>query len=108
MKISEYQNLVDSWITNEGVRYFEPTTNTIILMEEVGELARVVARKYAEQSTKEGEVLNMEDEVADIFWVLTALSNQCGIDLEKALIDNYHKKNMRDDKRHKENDKLKK
>lgn len=107
MKISEYQELVDSWITTEGVRYFSPTTNMILLTEEVGELARVVARKHGEQSQKEGEVLNMEDEIADIFWVLTALANQSGINLEKAIIDNYQKKNDRDRTRHKNNIKLK-
>ncbi|MFI3322764.1 MAG: nucleotide pyrophosphohydrolase [Rikenellaceae bacterium] len=107
MNISDYQEIVDTWITNEGVRYFEPTTNMIILTEEVGELARVIARKYGEQSTKKGEVLNLEDELADVFWVLTALANQCGVNLEKALIDNYQKKNMRDSSRHKENEKLK-
>lgn len=108
MKISEYQELVDSWITNEGVRYFNPLTNMAILTEEMGELARVVSRKYGEQSTKEGEEnLSMEDEIADIFWVLAALSNQCGINLESALVDNYQKKNMRDSSRHKFNVKLK-
>ncbi|MEG1635452.1 MAG: nucleotide pyrophosphohydrolase [Rikenellaceae bacterium] len=109
MKISEYQSLVDSWITNEGVRYFEPLTNMVVLTEEVGELARVVARKYGEQSAKEGEEnLSMADEIADVFWVLTALSNQCGINLESALVDNYQKKNTRDIMRHKLNEKLKK
>ncbi|MFI3315507.1 MAG: nucleotide pyrophosphohydrolase [Rikenellaceae bacterium] len=106
MNISEYQELVDSWITNEGVRYFAPTTNMILLTEEVGELARVVARKYGEQSTKEGEVLDIEDEIADVFWVLTALANQTGVNLEKAIIDNYQKKNTRDIRRHKNNVKL--
>ena len=109
MDINEYQEVVDSWITNEGVRYFAPMTNMVILTEEMGELARVMARTYGEQSCKEGEESgDLADEIADVFWVLTALSNQCGINIEKALVDNLKKKNSRDKMRHKLNDKLNK
>lgn len=101
MKISDYQEVVDTWITNEGGSYFAPTTNMILLSEEVGELARVISRTYGEQRAKKGEVLNLEDEIADVFWVLTALANQCGVNLEQALTDNYQKKNIRDKNRFK-------
>jgi NTP pyrophosphatase (non-canonical NTP hydrolase) len=106
--ISEAQKLVDEWIKTVGVRYFNELTNTAILMEEVGELARIMARKYGEQSFKESdkEVNNMADEMADVLWVLMCLANQTGVDLTDALQKNFEKKNIRDKDRHKENKKL--
>lgn len=101
------QLVVDSWITKEGVRYFDPMTNLAILMEECGEMARVMARRYGEQSFKEGETDNLEDEIADVLWVLTAIANQTGVDLERALIKNLEKKSNRDRTRHINNNKLK-
>lgn len=108
ISISEAQKLVDDWIKTVGVRYFNELTNTAILMEEVGELARIMARKYGEQSFKESDKdINMADEMADIFWVLICLANQTGVDLTDALQKNFEKKNIRDKDRHKENKKLK-
>ena len=105
--ISEAQQLVDDWINTVGVRYFNELTNTAILMEEVGELARIIARKYGEQSFKESDKeVNMADEMADILWVLICLANQTGVDLTEALHKNFDKKNIRDFDRHKENKKL--
>jgi NTP pyrophosphatase (non-canonical NTP hydrolase) len=105
--ISEAQKLVDDWITTVGVRYFNELTNTAILMEEVGELARIMARKYGEQSFKESDKeVNLADEMADILWVLMCLANQTGVDLTDALYKNFDKKNIRDKDRHKENKKL--
>ncbi|MCS4435403.1 nucleotide pyrophosphohydrolase [Aquiflexum gelatinilyticum] len=105
--ISEAQELVDHWIKTVGVRYFNELTNTAILMEEVGELARIMARKYGEQSFKESDKdVNMADEMADILWVLICLANQTGVDLTEALQKNFDKKNIRDKDRHKENKKL--
>lgn len=105
--ISEAQKLVDDWIKTVGVRYFNELTNTVILMEEVGELARIMARKYGEQSFKESDKeVNMADEMADILWVLICLANQTGVDLTEALQKNFDKKNIRDKDRHKENKKL--
>jgi NTP pyrophosphatase (non-canonical NTP hydrolase) len=105
--ISEAQELVDNWIKTVGVRYFNELTNTAILMEEVGELARIMARKYGEQSFKESDKdVNMADEMADILWVLICLANQTGVDLTEALQKNFDKKNIRDKDRHKENKKL--
>lgn len=107
MDMSEYQEIVDSWITKDGVRYFAPMTNMVLLAEEMGELARIMARTYGEQSFKEGDDRgDIADEIADVFWVLTALSNQCGVNIEKALVDNLKKKNSRDKMRHKLNSKL--
>ena len=106
MTVKEMQTLVDSWIIKEGVRYFEPLTNMLQLTEEVGELARVMSRTYGEQSFKDGETRAIGDELADVLWVVTCLANQCGIDLEAALIANLEKKNGRDRKRHKNNVKL--
>lgn len=107
MEIRDAQKLVDDWIKQIGVRYFNELTNTAILMEEVGELARIMARKYGEQSFKKNETdLHLADEMADVLWVLICLANQCGIDLDKALQENFTKKTMRDDKRHKNNSKL--
>jgi NTP pyrophosphatase (non-canonical NTP hydrolase) len=108
MTIQEAQQKVDKWITTTGVRYFSELTNTAILMEEVGELARIMARKYGEQSFKAGETdENMADEMADILWVLICLANQTGVDLTNALEKNIDKKNRRDSARHINNLKLK-
>lgn len=106
MEIKELQDKVDHWIKAYGVRYFSELTNMTILMEEVGELARVIARKYGEQSFKEGEKENLADEMADVLWVLTCLANQTGVDLTKAIEDNFAKKTARDVKRHKNNPKI--
>ena len=107
MTIKEAQKIVESWIKEKGVRYFSELTNTTILMEEVGELARIVARKYGEQSFKEGEEdLDIADEIADVFWVLICISNQTGVDLTEALRKNIEKKNIRDSERHLKNKKL--
>ena len=109
MKIKELQKKVDLWIKKYGVKYFSELTNLSILMEEVGELARIFARKYGDQSHKESDkVYNLEDELADILWVLVCISNQTGIDLEEAVKKNFIKKTKRDFLRHKQNVKLKK
>ena len=109
MKIKEAQLLVDNWIKTTGVRYFNELTNTAILMEEVGEVARIMARKYGEQSFKKSdEEVNLADEMADVLFVLICLANQTGIDLTEALEKNLEKKNIRDATRHKDNEKLKK
>ncbi len=107
MKIQQAQNIVDKWINEYGVRYFDVKTNMIILTEEIGELARVIARQYGEQSIKENENLNLEDEIADVLWVLICIANQTGIDLTKAFQKNIEKKTKRDKTRHKQNLKLK-
>jgi NTP pyrophosphatase (non-canonical NTP hydrolase) len=108
MHIKELQTEVDTWITTTGVRYFNELTNLGILMEEVGELSRIMVRKYGEQSFKESDKnKNIADEMADVLWVLTALANQCGVDLEQAIKDNFDKKNNRDAIRHLENPRLK-
>lgn len=104
--LREAQQAVDSWIRTYGVRYFNELTNMAILTEEVGELARVMARKYGEQSFKAGEKDNIEEEIADVLWVLICLANQTGVDLTKALKDNIQKKTMRDKDRHRTNEKL--
>jgi NTP pyrophosphatase (non-canonical NTP hydrolase) len=107
MTISELQDRVDTWIKDYGVRYFNELTNMAILTEEVGELARIMARRYGEQSEKESDKnLDLGDEMADVLWVLTCLANQTGIDLEKAMERNFEKKTIRDKDRHKKNDKL--
>ncbi len=106
MEIKEAQQKVDEWIKTYGVRYFSELTNMVILTEEVGELARVIARKYGEQSFKEGENDNMADEMADVLWVLICLANQTGIDLDEALQKNISKKTKRDKDRHINNKKL--
>tara|TARA_A100001011_G_C14313089_1_gene846609 strand:+ start:70 stop:402 length:333 start_codon:yes stop_codon:yes gene_type:complete len=109
MKIKELQKKVDLWIKKYGVKYFSELTNLSILMEEVGELARIFARKYGDQSQKESDKLyNLEDELVDILWVLVCISNQTGIDLEEAIKKNFIKKTKRDFLRHKQNVKLKK
>ncbi|MCH7408446.1 nucleotide pyrophosphohydrolase [Belliella sp. DSM 111904] len=105
--IKEAQEAVDHWIKTIGVRYFNELTNMTILMEEVGELARIMARKYGEQSFKESDKgSDLGDEMADVLWVLICLANQTGIDLTDALKKNFEKKNVRDIDRHKNNDKL--
>ena len=106
MEIKELQSRVDGWIREYGVRYFSELTNMAILTEEVGELARVIARKYGEQSFKEGEKCNLADEMADVMWVLVCLANQTGVDLEEAMAQNFEKKTSRDKERHKANIKL--
>ncbi|MBD9179841.1 MAG: pyrophosphatase [Odoribacter splanchnicus] len=106
MELKELQDKVDSWIKEYGVRYFNELTNMAILTEEVGELARVIARKYGEQSFKEGEKDNLADEMADILWVLACLANQTGVDLTEAMEKNFAKKTIRDVKRHKNNPKI--
>lgn len=109
MSIEEAQKLVDDWIKTTGVRYFNELTNTAILMEEVGEVARIMARKYGEQSFKNSdEKVNLADEMADVLFVLICLANQTGIDLTDALAKNLEKKNIRDADRHKNNEKLRK
>ena len=105
--IHEAQEMVDNWIKTYGVRYFSELTNMAILTEEVGELARIMARKYGDQSFKEGENHNLGDEMADILWVLMCLANQTGIDLTEALKRNIEKKTSRDKNRHINNEKLK-
>ena len=106
MEIKELQQKVDDWIKTYGVRYFNEVTNMAILTEEVGELARVIARKYGEQSFKEGEKENLADEMADVLWVLVCLANKTGVDLTEALEQNFAKKTARDVKRHKNNSKI--
>ncbi|MBO7281609.1 MAG: nucleotide pyrophosphohydrolase [Bacteroidaceae bacterium] len=107
MTISEAQKIVDSWIKEYGVRYFDEMTNLAILTEEVGEVARIMARKYGEQSFKEGEKSDLSDELADVLWVLICIANQTGVDLTEALQRNIDKKTKRDNRRHHENPKLK-
>jgi NTP pyrophosphatase (non-canonical NTP hydrolase) len=108
MKISEAQTAVDNWIKTTGIRYFNELTNTAILMEEVGEVARIMARKYGEQSFKKSdEEVNLADEMADVLFVLICLANQTGIDLTEALEKNLEKKSIRDTDRHRNNEKLK-
>jgi NTP pyrophosphatase (non-canonical NTP hydrolase) len=107
MEISALQKEVDTWIKTYGVRYFNELTNTAILMEEVGELARIMARKYGEQSFKnKEEEKQLGDEMADVLWVLVCLANQTGVDLEEAMKKNMEKKTSRDKDRHKNNEKL--
>ena len=106
MTIREAQETVDHWIRTYGVRYFNELTNMACLTEEVGELARVMARKYGEQSFKEGEITDPADEMADVLWVLLCLANQTGVDLTAAFERNLQKKTQRDKTRHLENEKL--
>ncbi|MBR1963564.1 MAG: nucleotide pyrophosphohydrolase [Muribaculaceae bacterium] len=106
--LRQAQKIVDDWITTVGVRYFSPLTNMAILMEEVGEVARIMSRRYGDQSFKPGEKDDLSDELADVMWVLMAIANQTGVDLTEALHRNIEKKTTRDATRHKENDKLKK
>lgn len=107
MTIQEAQQVVDQWIKTYGVRYFNELTNMAILTEEVGEVARVIARTYGEQSNKGNEgQLELQEELADVLWVLICLANQTGIDLEDALKATIEKKTLRDHKRHQSNTKL--
>ena len=106
MTIREAQDKVDLWIKTYGVRYFNELTNMAVLTEEVGELARIMARKYGEQSFKEGEKQDPSEEMADILWVLICLSNQTGVDLTDALQKSFEKKTLRDKERHINNPKL--
>jgi NTP pyrophosphatase (non-canonical NTP hydrolase) len=108
MTIQEAQETVDEWITTVGVRYFDELTNTAMLMEEVGEVARIMARRYGEQSEKESDKnKDLGDEMADVLFVLICLANQTGIDLTEAMKKNLEKKTNRDFDRHKNNEKLK-
>ena len=104
--IREAQKMVDDWIKTYGVRYFSELTNMTGLTEEVGELARIMARKYGDQSFKEGEKHDLGDEMADVLWVLMCLANQTGVDLTEALKKNIEKKTTRDKNRHINNNKL--
>ena len=111
MLLSEAQKVVDEWINTIGIRYYQELTNTAILMEEVGEVARLMARMYGEQSFKNpADALtakeDLADEMADVLWVLICLANQTGVDLTAALHKNFEKKNIRDSERHKNNEKL--
>lgn len=108
MTIEEAQQIVDDWIKTKGVRYFNELTNMAMLTEEVGELARIIARTYGEQSFKESDKnRDLGDEMADVLWVLICLANQTGVDLTEALKKNMDKKNNRDATRHLDNEKLK-
>ena len=107
MTIEELQTNVDKWINDFGVRYFNELTNLAILTEEVGEVARIMAREYGEQSKKEGESnLKLADELADVIFVITCIANQTGINLTQAMNENLNKKSFRDAKRHHNNAKL--
>ena len=106
MTLEEAQTQVDSWIKEYGVRYFSELTNMAVLTEEVGELARVMARRYGDQSFKEGERDNLDDEMADVLWVLLCIANQTGVNLTEAFRRNLEKKTKRDQTRHINNPKL--
>lgn len=108
MTILQAQSDVDTWIKTTGVKYFSELTNLGILMEEVGELSRIMVRKYGDQSFKNNEAQqNLADEISDVLWILLCLANQTGVDLTDALKNNFEKKSSRDALRHKNNDKLK-
>ncbi len=108
VSINDAQRIVDEWIKTVGVRYFNELTNMAILTEEVGEVARIIARRYGEQSEKESDAkLDLADELADVLWVVICLANQTNVDLEKAFFKNLEKKNNRDQDRHRSNEKLK-
>lgn len=108
MTIHQAQQQVDAWIKKHGVRYFNELTNMALLTEEVGELARIIARRYGEQSEKESDKeKNLGDEMADVLWVLICLANQTGVDLTEAFQKNMEKKTLRDNARHHQNPKLK-
>ena len=106
MTLEEAQKQVDQWVKTYGVRYFSELTNMAVLTEEVGELARVMARKYGDQSFKEGEKDNLDEEIADVLWVLLCIANQTGVDLTAAVEANFAKKTSRDKERHRSNPKL--
>ncbi len=108
MTLQEAQQNVDQWIKTVGVRYFSELTNMAILTEEVGEVARLMSRKYGDQSFKESDKgKSLEEELADVLWVLICIANQTGVDLTEALQKNFEKKNIRDAERHQQNEKLK-
>ncbi len=108
MTLRQAQDEVDQWIKTNGVRYFSELTNMAVLTEEVGEVARIIARRYGDQSEKESDKnKELADELADVFWVLICLANQTGIDLTEAFQQNLEKKNIRDQDRHRQNPKLK-
>jgi NTP pyrophosphatase (non-canonical NTP hydrolase) len=108
MTIQEAQEKIDQWITTTGVRYFSELTNMAILTEEVGEVARIMARQYGDQSAKDSDKKkDLADELADVMWVLLCIANQTGIDMTVALEKNFDKKNIRDATRHQQNEKLK-
>lgn len=108
LTLPEAQNQVDNWIKTIGVRYFSELTNMAILTEEIGELARIMARTYGDQSFKKSdEAYNLADEMADVLWVLICLANQTGVDLNEAFLKNMAKKTARDKDRHQNNEKLK-
>lgn len=107
ISLAEMQRRVDEWITTIGVRYFSPLTNMAILAEETGEVARIMARRYGDQSFKEGDKDDLADELADLLWVVAAIANQSGVNLEEAFQRNIEKKTARDKDRHINNDKLK-
>lgn len=107
MTLEQAQRTVDEWITTVGIRYFDELTNTALLMEEVGEVARIMARRYGEQSEKESDQgQDLGDEFADVLWILICLANQTGVDLTEAFQRNLEKKNVRDSTRHRDNPKL--
>ncbi len=107
MELNELQKNVDAWINRYGVRYFDELTNMAILTEEVGEVARIIARRYGEQSEKDSDkIKELADELADVLWVLTCIANQTGINLEEAMVKNLEKKTLRDRDRHRANNKL--
>lgn len=107
ISIQDAQRIVDEWIKTYGVRYFSELTNMAVLTEEVGEMARVMARTYGDQSFKEGEKHDLGDEMADVLWVLLCIANQTGTDLTEAFRRNIEKKTLRDKDRHRNNEKLK-
>lgn len=104
--LSQLQETVDKWIKTVGVRYFSPLTNMAVLAEETGEVARIMARKYGDQSFKPGESQDLADELADLLWVTVAIANQTGVNLTEAINANIRKKTLRDAERHKNNPKL--
>lgn len=106
LTLAEAQQLVDRWITTVGVRYFSPLTNMAILAEETGEVARIMARRFGDQSFKPGERDDLADELADLLWVTMAIANQTGVDLTEAFRNNLVKKTVRDKERHRSNPKL--
>lgn len=107
ISIQDAQRIVDEWIKTYGVRYFSELTNMAVLTEEVGEMARIMARTYGDQSFKEGEMHDLGDEMADVLWVLLCIANQTGTDLTEAFRRNIEKKTRRDKDRHRNNEKLK-
>ena len=107
ISVADFQKLVDQWITTVGVRYFSPLTNMAILAEETGEIARIMARRFGDQSAKPGDNLDLADELADLLWIAAAIANQTGINLTEAIHNNIAKKNVRDLDRHRNNPKLK-